>query len=404
MTKNWIFGQELCYNAFLRREKSMSGFCGFTGKIENGAQILSAMAEKIKHRGDKLEIICDDDFSIALRNFDGCDGFSALKNFDGCDDFSALKNFVVNENFFSFVTRNEKNIFAARDRLGTKPLYYAIVGGEFLFASEIKSFFEFPGFAPKINAAALEHYLTFQYSPLAETFFEGVYKLPPAHFLEFCDGKIEITRYWEPKFVAENFSFEEAVEKIETEFDIIMKKHKNSEINFGAFLSGGVDSSFIAASYSKGVTFTVGYENLDYSEIEFAKNFSRELKMENVSRRISADEYFDSLPKILYHMDEPLADPAAAAFFFAGELAAQHVKIAFSGEGADEFFGGYNIYQEPFALRKINFLPFFIRRAVSKFLKKIPFSFLGKNFLIRAGQTVEERFVGNAKIFSQQER
>jgi asparagine synthase (glutamine-hydrolysing) len=165
-----------------------------------------------------------------------------------------------------------------------------------------------------------------------------------------------------------------------------------------------VDSSYVAASFHGDKTFTVGFDYEKYNEIDYAKSLSSKVGIDNYSRLITTDEYWDVLPKIQYHMDEPLADPSAVALYFVSETAAKHVKVALSGEGADEFFGGYNIYHEPFSLSGYQKLPLGLRRGLAKIAKAMPVNFKGKNFLIRGSKSVEERFIGNAFIFTEEER
>jgi len=298
----------------------------------------------------------------------------------------------------------ENQIFAARDRLGVKPFQYCLFEGGFVFASEVKSILAFPNIKTELNEKALELYLAFQYSVLPETFFKGIHRLMPAQTLIFKDGKLELDTYWEVEFAPNETGFDTAVSDIEKAVVNSIKRYESAETEIGAFLSSGVDSSFIAACFKPKKSFTVGYDDGNYSEIDSAKALSDILGVEHVKRLISSDEYFNILPKAMYFMDEPLADPAAIAFYFGCEEAAKHVKVAFSGEGPDEFFGGYGQYFEPFALNKISFIPRIIRRAVSKILSWLPFSVKGMGYLIRAGKTVEERFIGNAYIFPKHER
>ena len=152
-------------------------------------------------------------------------------------------------------------------------------------------------------------------------------------------------------------------------------------------------------------TFTVGFEseNNQYNEINYAKDFAKVIGVENISKVITPEEYWSTFPKIQYHMDEPLADPASIALYFVANLASQHVKVVMSGEGADELFGGYRIYQEPITTTFYDMLPFFIRRAIGKICSILPQKH-GINYLVRRGKTIEERFIGNASIFSPAER
>ncbi len=311
---------------------------------------------------------------------------------------------------FAFVIFNkaDNSIFGARDMFGIKPFYYANMGGNFIFGSEIKAFLEHPSFKKEINEDALSHYLSFQYSPTEETFFKGVYKLPPAHFFTYKNGKMEKTRYFVPDFEPEDASIDYYSDKIDETLRESVKAHKIADVPVGSFLSSGIDSSYIAEAAQVDKTFTVGFASPDgnrYNEIEYAKTFAETIKVENISKVITPEEYWAVFPKLQYQMDEPLADPAAIALYFVSKLAAEHVKVVMSGEGADELFGGYRIYQEPITLTAYDRLPFFIRKAVSRTLEALPIPKKhGINYLIRRGKTIEERFIGNANIFSLKER
>ncbi|MDR2168059.1 MAG: asparagine synthase (glutamine-hydrolyzing) [Clostridiales bacterium] len=301
---------------------------------------------------------------------------------------------------FAIFDGESGEIFAARDYFGIKPFYYGIFGGELVFASEIKAFTAYPDFEKAINHDALAAYLSFQYSVLNESLFKGVFKLPPAHFMRYINGKVQLTRYWQAEFSPRA---ETSVDEIDDIIGDSIKAHLISDVPIGSFLSSGVDSSLLAARFGGAATFTVGFDFDGYNEIPYAQELSQDLGIENHSKVISTAEYWDCLGKIQYHMDEPLADPAAVALYFVSQVAKDHVKGVLSGEGADELFGGYNIYQEPLALRPLTILPKFLRRAIGALAAKLP-NFKGRNYLIRASMDVEERFIGNAKIFSESER
>ncbi|MCL2573778.1 MAG: asparagine synthase (glutamine-hydrolyzing) [Defluviitaleaceae bacterium] len=306
---------------------------------------------------------------------------------------------------FAFVIHNahDNSIFAARDYFGIKPFYYGIFDDQLLFASEIKALLPHPAFSKQINHDALTSYLSFQYSVLDETFFKGVYKLPAGHFMRYMDGKVAIQRYWQAEFKPIDAPLNEIVDKIDAVMGDSIAAHQVSDVEIGSFLSSGVDSSLIAARFDGKKTFTVGFDYEGYNEIDYASELSKEKGLINHSKLITTEEYWQALPKIQYHMDEPLADPAAIALYFVSQTARDHVKGVLSGEGADELFGGYNIYKEPLSLRPIRVLPRFLRRFLGIVASKMP-NFKGKNFLIRAAMDVEERFIGNAKVFTEGER
>lgn len=307
---------------------------------------------------------------------------------------------------FAFVIwdKNNKELFGARDYFGIKPLYYAKQDGHFLFGSEIKSFIPHPHFKRELNEDALESYLSFQYSGLDETFFKGVFRLRPAHYFKLKDGNMEIKRYWQVKFDEEKgHDMDYWVDEISKTFDESVEAHKISDVEVGSFLSSGVDSSYVACRANVDKTFTVGFANEKYNEISYAKDLAKYINVENINKVITPEEYWDVLPKVQYHMDEPLADPAAVALYFVCQIASEHLKVVLSGEGADEIFGGYNLYKEPYDVSWYYKIPRCIRRIIGKAASVFP-NARGFNFLVRRGKDVEEWFIGNANIFSEKER
>jgi len=218
-----------------------------------------------------------------------------------------------------------------------------------------------------------------------------------------ANGEVAIKRYWQAEFTPVDEPLDDIVNKIDCVMADSIAAHQVSDVEIGSFLSSGVDSSLLAACFAGKKTFTVGFDYAGYNEIGYAAELSAEKGLENHSKLITTEEYWQALPKIQYHMDEPLADPAAIALYFVSQTARDHVKGVLSGEGADELFGGYNIYKEPLSLRPIRVLPRFVRRLLGGLAAKLP-NFKGKNFLIRAAMDVEERFIGNAKVFSEEER
>ena len=179
--------------------------------------------------------------------------------------------------------------------------------------------------------------------------------------------------------------------------------HKVSDVEVGSFLSSGVDSSYVAACFHGDKTFTVGFDYEKYNEIDYAKALSEKIKIDNYNKLISQEEYWAAIPKVQYHMDEPLADPSAIALYFVSQTAAKHVKTAMSGEGADELFGGYNIYREPHDLLPLTRLPKPLRKGMGAVAKHLP-NMKGKNFLIRGSKDLQERFIGNAFMLNEAER
>lgn len=428
----------------------MCGFVGFTNKINDASIVLGKMMDRIKHRGpDSDGKYVDEQIAMGFRRLSIIDlsdngsqpifneDKSMVLTFNGeIYNYKQLKAQLEQQGhkfytqtdsevlihgyeqwgenllnklrgMFAFVIfdKNKNEIFGARDFFGIKPLYYAQMGETFMWGSEIKSFLDHPHFKKELNVDVLETYLTFQYSPTADTFFKGVSKLPAAHCFKYKEGKMNVKRYWEVKFEPdEQPELEEWVNKISDTFKDSVEVHKFADVEVGSFLSSGVDSSYVAAVADVDKTFTVGFgEDEKYNEIGYAKEFSKYIHKDNYSKVITPEEYWDNLPKIQYHMDEPLADPAAIALFFVCQLASQQVKAVLSGEGADEIFGGYNIYHNPADMASYFKIPKPIRKAVGSVAEKLPHKH-GVNYLIRGSKDLDERFIGNAYIFSEKER
>lgn len=301
---------------------------------------------------------------------------------------------------FAIWNREKKEMLMARDIFGIKPLFYTQTKKDFVFGSEIKSILKFPNVKKVFNPEALESYLSFQYSVLNETFFKGIFRLPPAHYLLWKDGSIEVKRYYSPEFnTDDSITFDEAVKKVNDVMKNSIEAHKISDTEVGGFLSGGVDSSYIVARSNLDKTFSVGFDYPRCNEIPLAKTLSDYVGVKNKSKLITTEEYFEEFPKIMNHADEPLSDPSCIALYFLCKLASEQVKVVLSGEGSDELFGGYNIYKSPIALKPMRVIPRPVRRGVRRVLTKLPVNFKGKNYLIRAGEDLEERYIGNAYIF-----
>lgn len=428
----------------------MCGFVGFTNKINDASIVLGKMMDRIKHRGpDSDGKYVDEQIAMGFRRLSIIDlsdqgsqpifneDKSLVLTFNGeIYNYKDLREELVASGhkfythtdsevlihgyeqwgedmldklrgMFAFVifNKNTNEVFGARDFFGIKPLYYAKMGETLMWGSEIKSFLDHPHFKKELNTDVLETYLTFQYSPTTETFFKNVYKLPAAHCFTYKNGEMNVRRYWDVKFHADNGpSLEDWVNRISDTFKNSVEVHKFADVEVGSFLSSGVDSSYVAAVANVDKTFTVGFgEDEKYNEIGYAKEFSKYIHKENFSKVISPEEYWNSLSKIQYHMDEPLADPAAVALFFVCQIASEKVKAVLSGEGADEIFGGYNIYHNPADMASYFKIPRPIRKAVGAVADKLPHKH-GINYLIRGSKDLDERFIGNAYIFSEKER
>lgn len=303
---------------------------------------------------------------------------------------------------FTIWDSKKEKLFGARDHFGIKPYYYTMIDGDFVFGSEIKSFLKYPKFKNEVNEKALKHYLVFQYNPLEETFFKGVKKLRPGHYYIFENGKLEIKSYYNLTLDYKEMTFDEAVSKIEKEVEESVKYHKISDVEVGSFLSGGVDSSYVVATAMPNKTFSVGFDNKGFDETVYAKELSDRFGIENFSKIITPDEFFDGINKVQYYSDEPHANLSSVALYFLSKLASEQVKVVLSGEGADELFAGYNEYEEALPQRIYKKLPFCLRNKLYKrFKDKRHFS--GKTIIMKYGQKVEDRYIGQAKIMSDEQ-
>ena len=427
----------------------IAGFLNYKDELAEREEVLKSMMDAIRHRGpDGDGTYLDEDMSmgfvrLSIIDLEGGDQpiFNEDKTkvitFNGeIYNYKELKSDLENKGhifssksdtevilhgfeeygkdilkklrgMFAFVIWDikEKSLFAARDMFGIKPFYYYPLDKGMIYASEIKAILKHPAVSKEVNLRALEEYMSFQYSVLPETFFKGIFKLMPGHYMTIKEGKMTVLRYFDPMLCPkEDKSFEEFANDIEKTVKESIKYHMVSDVEVASLLSSGVDSSYVVANFGGAKTFTVGFDYEKYNEIPYAEELSKAVGIENISTIISTEEFWKELPNIQYYMDEPLADPAAAALYFVDREAAKHVKVVLSGEGADEFFGGYNIYHEPLSLKGYQKIPKPLRKAAAGISAVIPRGVKGKNFLVRGSKSVEERFIGNAYIFTKKQR
>ncbi len=300
---------------------------------------------------------------------------------------------------FAIYDKNKNEVFLARDNFGIKPLYFAKMNDTFMFASEIKAFLDVPDFEKIFNESILETYLEFSFVPTNETFFKGVHRLDAGCSLLYKDGEIKLNKYFKLDFKEENMSFEDAVKNISDVMKDSVEKHLIADVEVGSFLSSGIDSSYIVSLAKPNKTYTVGYENKKYDETMYAKDLAEKLGIKNESKIITKEEYLENISKIMYHLDEPTSDPAAISLYFVAKLASKDLKVVLSGEGADEFFGGYNYYREEVDYKFYNKLPFCIRHAIGKVASIFPEG-RGFNFLVRRGEKLENSYIGVNRNFS----
>jgi len=431
----------------------MCGFVGFTGYLENQKEIINKMSNRIVHRGPDMsnEFVSNDGLvSLGFRRLSILDvrteGNQPMSTEDGrytmvfngeIYNFKELRSTLENKGYtfktgtdsevllkgyaeykekivpmlrgmFAFVIYDvgEKKLFGARDYFGIKPFYYSLLGGNrMLFGSEIKSFLEYPEFDKKLNENALRPYLTFQYPAIEETFFKNVFKLTPANYFTFDleNGEFKTERYWHVDYTSRDLSYEDFVDGVERILKDSVAKHTVADVKVGAFLSGGVDSSYVVASMMPDETFSVGFDYNKFDETNYAGELSKMLGIKNYRRMLTADECMDKLSDIQYHMDEPDSNPSCIPLFFLSELASQHVTVVLSGEGADETYAGYEAYEDTPGMKKYKrAIPQPLRLAIANLSEKLPY-FKGHDFLIKSSGVPENYFIGHANVYNEKE-
>ena len=422
----------------------MCGIAGIVTKRENKKEIIEAMSKRIEHRGPDGEgYFFDGDVALAHRRLSIIDLSTGNQPMFNEDDtvvtvyngeiynYVELRDELVKaghkfktksdtevlihgfeewhtdlpkylRGMFAFAIYDKKSneLFLARDNFGIKPLYYTVMDGTFMFASEIKAFLDTPDFKKELNEDILQAYLEFSFVPTNETFFKGVYRLDAGSSLLYKDGDIKIDKYFKLDFKDKEQTFAEAVESISEVMKDSVNRHLLSDVEVGSFLSSGIDSSYIVSLAKPAKTYTVGYDIDKYDEISYAKDLTEKLGINNTSKVIKMDEYMEEFPKIMYYLDEPTSDPAAISLYFVAKLASRDVKVVLSGEGADEFFGGYNYYREEVDMKFYNKIPYFIRHFIGKIASLFPEG-RGFNFLVRRGEKLENSYIGVNRNFSE---
>lgn len=431
----------------------MCGFIGFFDSSKNKDQIIEKMTERIIHRGPNSGgMYYDDDAALGFRRLSILDlseaGSQPLYSEDNTKvlvfngeiyNYKDIREDLISKGYkfksntdsevlihgyteygekivdrlrgmFAFLIwdKTEKKAFGARDHFGIKPyfIYPYVQEGKncLMVGSEVKSFLEHPCFKKELNENALRPYLTFQYSSQKdETFFKGVQRLKPGHYFTFKDGNLEIKQYWEVDFEDKGYSLEENVERIQKVMKESVELHRNADVELGAFLSGGVDSSYVTSLLMPDKTFSVGFKQDNFDESTLAEELSEILDIKNIRKIISADECFEKLEDIQYFMDEPQSNPSTIPLYFLAKLVKDNgVTVVLSGEGADEIFGGYEWYDIDPGQKKLRKLPGFILKPAAFVAKYLP-NFHGRTTLLRAGRPVEETFIGEALIFEENE-
>src|SRR5438270_1586919 len=364
----------------------------FNGEIYNYLELRAELAER---HGAVFATDGDGEAIVAAYHYWGADALPRLR---GMFAF-ALWDTVTNE------------LFCARDPFGIKPLFVSTGAGGTAVASEKKCLLELAdlvGFDTAIDERAVQHYTVLQYVPDPETLHRGVRRLESGCYARIRpDRPPETTRYFVPRFLpvpvardTERARYDEITAVLEDS----VAKHMRADVTVGAFLSGGIDSTAIAAlairPHPRLITFTTGFEREGFSEIDVAVASAEAIGARHIAKVVSAQEFIHALPEIVWYLDEPVADPALVPLFFVAREARKHVKVVLSGEGADELFGGYTIYREPLSLKPFDYLPRPLRRSVGKVSKPLPEGMRGKSLLHRGSLTLEERYYGNARSFS----
>ncbi len=310
-----------------------------------------------------------------------------------------LRLFKKLEGMFAFALWNSrrKMLLLARDRFGEKPLYYGVFNRRLFFASELKALIKHPEVTTRLNIHALQHYLTFDYIPAPHSIYENIYKLPAAHFLELAEGKLKIAKYWDLSFHKRESppSIEEAAEELRSLLANSTKKRLVSDVPSGVLLSGGVDSSSIAAfaqqfSSEPIKTFSIGFNEASFNESDFAREVSEHLGTEHHEMRLSANRAARLIPEIATWLDEPISDSSILPTFLLSRFVKNNrVTVALGGEGGDELFGGYPTYYAHKLAHRYEKIPRILRRnLIENLINRLPvsdknmsFEFLAKRFI-----------------------
>lgn len=363
----------------------------FNGEVYNYLQL----QEELKQEGVTFET--NSEIEVMLR----------LYAREGASFVSRLRGMYA----IAFYDREKKELLLARDRFGIKPLYWRRTEEGISFASEAKAFFQdadFTGFS--VNEEKLQQYFTFQYVPGNETLTDGINNVPPASYM-VCLPEREpvVTRYFDPMFTPDTKTdFESKKQQVREVICESVKSHMLSDVPVGSFLSSGIDSAIItsvASKLSPGIkAYTVAFGEKEYSEITEADAIARHLDVEHVKLVAGPEDFRRAFEKVVWHLDFPVADPSTVAIYLICERAAQDLKVVLSGEGSDELFGGYRVYDESRFSSRIYALPAFLKRFLAAVANALPDGVRGKNLLLRGVTPLSRRYVGNAFIFTEEEK
>ena len=350
------------------------------------------------------------EFGAAFATDGDGEAIVAAYHYWGTEALSRLRGMFA----FALWDTERREMFCARDPFGIKPLFMATGPGGTAVGSEEKCLLDLAGVLgldTSIDTRALQHYTVLQYVPEPETLHTGIRRLESGCSAVIRPGEApQVSRYFRPRFGAVPFaagSEQARYDEITAVLEDSVAKHMRADVTVGAFLSGGIDSTAIAALAIRHnprlITFTTGFEREGFSEVDVAVASAEAIGARHVAKVVSQSEFVEALPEIVWYLDEPVADPALVPLFFIAREARKHVKVVLSGEGADELFGGYTIYREPLSLKGFDYLPKSVRRSLGKASRPLPEGMRGKSLLHRGSLTLEERYYGNARSFSDEQ-
>ncbi|HET8992676.1 MAG TPA: asparagine synthase (glutamine-hydrolyzing) [Rhodococcus sp. (in: high G+C Gram-positive bacteria)] len=364
----------------------------FNGEIYNYLELRKELADE---HGATFATEGDSETIVAAYHYWGADAVRRLRGMFA----------------FAIWDTETRELFLARDPFGIKPLFLATGSAGTAFGSEKKSLLELAdviGIDTELDERAIEHYTVLQYVPEPETLHRRITRLESGSYARVRPGsEPETTRYFTPTFPVRPFAVgreKDRYREIAEALEDSVAKHMRADVTVGSFLSGGIDSTAIAALAKRHnpnlITFTAGFEREGYSEVDVAAESAEAIGARHIVRVVSPAEFAAAIPEIVWYLDDPVADPALVPLWFIAREARKHVKVVLSGEGADELFGGYTIYREPLSLKPFEYLPSPLRRAAGRLSDRIPEGTRGKSLLNRGSMPLEERYYGNARSFN----
>ncbi len=360
----------------------------FNGEIYNYRQL----REDLESRGHRFYTSTDTETIVHAYEEWGEDAFARLRGMFG----------------IALWDSRARTLLLARDRVGIKPLHYAIAGDRLYFGSEIKSLLT-AGLTPELDPRSLDHYLTFLYTPRDASMFAGIRKLPPGHLLRWQNGRAEVNQYWELPVEPRPMSEGETVERLRETLRDAVRSHLMSDVPLGAFLSGGVDSSLVVGLMAEASdrpvrTFSIGFDEPRYDELEHARVIARHFGTDHHEFVVRPDA-LAILDRLIEHFDEPFGDSSAVPTWYVSELAARHVTVVLSGDGGDELFGGYTRYlPHPRVAAFDRFAPPGSRAIAGLIWPNLPHGMTGKNFLRRIARDARGRYLDEIGFFQRDEK